>query len=258
MCSQLNPIPLKGLREEQFSRIICYPKCNKEELEERLRELKQIGVLAVEFSGPKTAHNIHVLGKGCVSTVLIAHTKHGLAALKARRIDASRINMDHEVAMLKKANSTSVGPSFYGATKNFILMELVEGTLLPEWISALKGRGKAQRVRRVLRRILEDCWQLDRAGLDHGELSRAAKHIIIEKDDIPRIVDFEAASITRRAANVTSIAQYLLIGSDIAAKINHIIGRVHRKRLIEALGAYKRKPNLESFNKILTICKLGP
>jgi len=258
LCSQLKLIPLKGLREERFGRIICYPKCDSEELEERLKELKQIDVQAVEFSGPKTAHDTHVLGKGCVSIVLIAHTKHGLAALKARRIDASRIDMEHEVAMLKKANSVGVGPSFYGSTKNFILMELVEGTLLPEWISSLKGRGKAQRIRRVLRRILEDCWQLDRAELDHGELSRAAKHIIIEKDDTPRMVDFEAASTNRRPANVTSIVQYLLIGSDLAKKINHIIGRVSRERLIEALGAYKRKPNLESFSKILTICKLGP
>lgn len=256
MYSQVEPIPIEKLREEQFGRVICYPKYSSEELELRLKELRKLGVSAVEFSGPKTAHDLHILGKGGVSIVLTAHTKKGLVALKARRTDANRVSMDHEVEMLRKANTVNVGPEFYGATKNFITMELIYGPWLPDWIKTLKGNGRAQRIRVCLHKILEDCWKLDSIGLDHGELSRATKHVIIERDNSPRLIDFETASTIRRPANVTSIAQYLFIGSEVARRISRFIGQVHRKWLIKALQEYKKKPNRENFDKVLAVSKL--
>ena len=232
MYSQVKPIPIKKLREERLGKVVCYPKYISEELELKLDELRKLGVSAVEFTGPTIAHDLHILGKGCVSIVLIAHTKKGRVALKARRTDANRVSMDHEVEMLRKANAVNVGPELYGATKNFISMELIEGPWLPNWIKTLKGRGRAQRIRMCLRRILEDCWKLDSIGLDHGELSRAAKHVIIERDDRPRLIDFETASTIRRPANVTSISQYLFIGSEVARKISRFLGQVPDRKSV--------------------------
>jgi len=256
LSSQVEPIPIKKLREERFARVICYPKYSGEELELRLNELRQLGISAIEFSGPKTTHELHILGKGCVSIVLVAHTKRGRVALKARRTDANRVSMTHEVEMLRKANAVNVGPEFYGATGNFISMELIDGPWLPDWIETLKGRGRARRIRMCLRKILEDCWKLDSIGLDHGELSRATKHVIIEKDDRPRLIDFETASTTRKTANVTSISQYLFIGSDVARRMSRLVGQVPRERLIKTLRAYKKQPNRENFDNILAVSKL--
>jgi len=254
--SQVKPIPIEKLREERFAKVICYPRYSNEELESRLDELRQLGISAVEFSGPKTAHELHILGKGCVSIVLIAHMKRRRVALKARRTDANRVSMHHEVEMLKKANAVNIGPELFGATENFISMELIDGPWLPYWIKTLKGRGRARRIRVCLRKILEDCWKLDSIGLDHGELSRAAKHVIIEEDDRPRLIDFETASTTRRTANVTSISQYLFIGSDLARRISRLVGQVPRERLIRALQEYKKQPNQMNFNKVLAASKL--
>mgnify|MGYP001134304280 CR=1 FL=1 len=167
MYSQVEPIPIERLREERFGRVVCYPKYSLEELELRLDELRKLGIKAVEFSGPKTAHDLHILGKGCVSIVLIAHMKRRRVALKARRIDADRVSMDHEVEMLKKANTVNIGPELYGATKNFISMELIDGPWLPDWVKTLKNRGRNRRIRMCLRRILEDCWKLDGLSLIH-------------------------------------------------------------------------------------------
>jgi len=254
--SQVEPIPVEKLREERFAKIICYPRYSNEELESRLDELRQLGISAVEFSGPKTAHELHILGKGCVSIVLIAHTKRGRVALKARRTDANRVSMNHEVEMLKKANTVNVGPKLYGATENFISMELIDGPWLPDWIKTLKDRGRARRIRMCLRKILEDCWKLDSIGLDHGELSRAAKHVIIAEDDRPCLIDFETASTMRRPANVTSISQYLFIGSDLARRISRLVGQVPRKQLIKALQEYKKQSNHVNFDKVLVAFKL--
>lgn len=249
-------VPIDSLHNERYGKVVCYPKFSTEELESRVMELKKLGVRAVQFAGPKIACDMHVLGKGCVSIVVTALTGLGKTALKIRRTDADRSNMKHETEMLKKANAVNVGPTLLGATQNFILMELIEGPWLSDWITSLRGRGKAGRVRRILRLLLEDCRKLDQVRLDHGELSRAAKHIIIESPDRPRIVDFETASVMRKPANVTSICQYLFIGSQAARKIQRIHGLVQRENLILKLRNYKKEPTPRNFAKILSSCRL--
>ena len=225
-------------------------------MRKRLKELKKLGVKAVEFTGEKMAFNVPVLGKGCVGIVVAVHTNLGKGALKIRRLDADRAGMQHEAEMLRRANAINVGPRPFKVTENFLLMEFIEGTLFPQWVEALKGRGTRSRIRRVLRAILKQCCRLDETGLDHGELSRAPKHIIVDADDRPRLVDFETASINRRVSNVTSICQYLFIGSQAAKTIKRKLGKVNEKELISALRNYKHERARENIKKILDTCRL--
>jgi len=249
-------VSLKKLREERYGQVLCYPKYDSKELRRRLKELKSLRVRAVEFAGNKMAFDVPVLGKGCVGIVVVAHTDVGKVALKIRRVDADRAGMRHEAQMLKRANAINVGPNLLSVTENFLLMKFMEGMLLPQWIELLRGRGTRHRIRRVLRDVLEQCYRLDEAGLDHGELSRAPKHIIIDKKDCPHLVDFETASVNRRASNVTSISQYLFIGSHVAKTIQRKLGGIDKKELIKALRNYKQGRTRENFEKILDVCGL--
>ena len=249
-------IPLKRLQKKRYSQVLCYPKHDLKELKRRLKELKKLGVKTVEFTGKKMAFDVPVLGKGCVGIVVAAHTDMGKAALKVRRVDADRSGMQREAEMLRRANALDVGPTLLDATENFLLMEFVEGTLLPQWVEALRGRGTRSRIRRVLRSVLEQCWRLDEAGLDHGELSRAPKHVIIGAYDCPHLVDFETASVNRRVSNVTSICQYFFIGSQAAKMIKRKLGGVDKEGLINALRNYKQDRTRKSFEKILRVCGL--
>ena len=248
--------PLERLREKRYSQVICYPRYDSGELGRRLKELKKLRVWMVEFAGEKRAFGVPVLGKGCVGVVVAAHTDKGRVALKIRRVDADRAGMRHEVEMLRRANAVGVGPKLLDATENFLLMEFIEGRLLPQWAEELMGRGTRARIRRVLRAVLEQCRRLDEAGVDHGELSRAPKHIIVDTDDNPWIVDFETASIARRVSNVTSICQYLFVGSRAAKTIKRKLGKIDREELIKALRNYKHERTREKFNKILSVCRL--
>jgi putative serine/threonine protein kinase len=218
--------------------------------------LKRLGVRAVEFTGEKLAFNVPVLGKGYVGIVVLAHTKTGRIALKIRRVDSGRLGMEHEAEMLKKANSIGVGPRFIGFDEDFLLMEFVEGLLLPKWVATLKGRGAKKRIRVVLREILEQCWKLDRAGLDHGELSRAPRHVIADAEDKPRLVDFETASSERRTSNVTAICQFLFLGSQIAKTLRKRLGEIDDEALITSLRTYKSDRTEQSFFRILQVCRL--
>lgn len=216
-----------------------------------MNELKRLGVKTIEFSGEKEAFGIPILGKGCVSIVVVAYHNGEKVALKIRRIDADRESMIEEAEKLKMANSVDVGPKFLAVSRNLLLMQFVEGELLPNW---LEKRVRKETVKAVLRGVLEQCWLLDKIGLDHGELSHAPKHIIVNSTYTPCIVDFETASLNRRPSNVTSACQFLFISGQTAQKIAKKIGEVDKRAVIEALREYKRDRTRANFERILEAC----
>ena len=246
-------INLEKLSEEPYASVICYPRPSKAELKVRLKELQELRVKALEFSGEKQAFNVPVLGKGCVGVVIIAYIDGEKAAFKVRRVDADRSGMQREAEMLEKANSVGVGPRLLGVSKNFLLMQFIDGDLLPKWLE--KRKGKAE-VRKVLREILEQCWRLDEAGLDHGELSHAPKHVILDQKDEPFIVDFETASVNRKPSNVTSICQFLFISGAVADEVAVELGGKDEKAIIDSLKNYKNDRTRENFGNVLRACSL--
>ena len=242
---------LKELKENKHSKVLCYPKYEQHILEKRLDELEKLGVRAIEFAGKTTVSDVPVLGKGYVGIVVIAHTKTERAALKINRIDSGRENMFHEAQMLKKANSVNVGPKLLEVSENFLLMQYIKGANFPDWIKSVKGNKVRSRVNSVLRQVLEQCYRLDQTGLDHGEIRRAPKHIIVDSKDVPFLIDFETSSVNRRISNVTAVCQYFFLGSQIAPKVAEKRGNVNEKELIKRLRAYKQKQTRANFEKIL-------
>ncbi len=244
---------IEKLGEEPYASIICYPKPSKTELRKRLRELQKLGVSALNFTGDKLAFNVPVLGKGCVGIVVLACRNGKTVALKIRRVDADRLRMQHEAEMLEKANLACVGPKLLDVSNNFLLMQFVDGCLLPIWLERRRGKVK---MTMVLRDVLEQCWRLDEAGLDHGEISHAPKHIIIDKRGKPFIVDFETASVNRRPSNVTAICQYLFISGEVVEKLAGTLGKEDSEAIVETLRSYKHERTREHFERILEACGL--
>jgi putative serine/threonine protein kinase len=238
-------VPICKLSEQPYATILSYPRPTKKELTRRLKELKKLNIATISFQGPKQFLNLHMLGKGCVGLVVLAHANGKKTALKIRRVDADRTTMQHEAHMLKRANSTSVGPKLLAASKNFLLMQYVQGQTLGQWLIHHKGKRAKEK---VLREILEQCWRLDQARLDHGELSYAAKHVIVERNGKPTIVDFETASANRHPANVTAISQYLFLSST-RQQASTLPER--RQTLIEKLRSYKKDRNRTNFENVL-------
>jgi putative serine/threonine protein kinase len=242
----------ENLKEESYASVLCYPKTSEAEVQKRLVELRELGVKAVEFVGEANVFNVPILGKGFVGIVIVAHADGQRVALKIRRVDANRDGLQHEAQMLTKANTVQVGPKLIGVSRNFLLMELIDGALLPDWLDADKEK---EHVRGVLKDLLEQCWRLDRAGLDHGELSRAPKHIILDKQRKPWIVDFESASVNRKPANVTSVCQFLFTsGSEVSREVAEALGERKREEIICALRLYKKNRTRENFNHMVQVC----
>ncbi len=247
-------VPTERLNREPYSSILCFPNSSETELESRLQELRNHDIDALEFSGKASLYRVPVpvLGKGFVGIVVIAHMDNKRVAVKIRRADADRADLLHEASMLSKANSVHVAPKLIGASKNFLLMQLIDGDLFPDWLETNKD---ASLVRRVLGGILEQCFRLDQIGLDHGELSKAPKHIIIDQSRNPWIVDFETASDTRKPANLSAICHFLFSSAgEVARTIARIINERDQLEIIRALQVYKKARTRENFEKVLSFC----
>jgi putative serine/threonine protein kinase len=213
-----------------------------------LRELRGLGICALEFRGKKKISGVPILGKGCVGIVTVAQAGSERMALKIRRLDADRSTMRHEADMLAKANAVGIGPRLCKSSKNFLLTEFVDGELLPEWLRRRRGK---KATRKVLHELLIQCRRLDRIGLDHGELSHAPKHVIVDGYDMSYIVDFETASMNRRPSNLTSMCQYLFISGFVADRIARLLGKTNKDKVIAALRRYKKTRNEECFEQVL-------
>ncbi len=245
-------LPLEGLREEPYASILCYPKRTDDEVETRLRELEMLGVTALEFAGKGNAFNVPVLGKGYVGIVVASQRYGQRLALKIRRVDADRPDLLHEAKMLQIANSAGVGPELVDASKNFLIMQLIEGELLPSW---LRENHDATIIRQVIQEIVEQCWHLDLVELDHGELSKAPKHVIVDHHLQPWVVDFETASDTRKPSNVTAICQYLFMSlGPIPKRISELLGERNRDLIIVAVRNYKAQKSRENLDELLKAC----
>ena len=247
-------VPVDQLNQEPYPIVLCFPNPSAADLQSRLQELCSLGVTALEFSGSACLFGVGlpVLGKGFVGIVVVAHRNGKRVAVKIRRTDADRATLLHEARMLAIANSINVAPKLIEASKNFLVMELVESEVLLDW---LKTNKDGLTLKRVLREVLEQCFRLDEAGLDHGELSKAPKHVLVDKGGNPFIVDFETASSERRVANVTAICQYLYAGNSSASKVlAEIFGEKDRLLLLKALQAYKKNRTRENFERLLKVC----
>jgi len=245
-------IPVETLIEEPYASIVCYPRANPTDMQMRIEELRQHDVSAVEFVGKTSASNIPVLGKGYVGVVVVGHVNGQRVALKMRRVDADRLDFNHEAEMLQKANAIGVGPKFIAVSNNFLLSQLIDGDLLEDWLETHNGK---LLIRKVLVDILEQCWRLDKAGVDHGELSKAPKHLLVDKENRPFIVDFETASVMRKVINVTSVCQFLFMGNSRAAKmLDEVFGKKNRVELIAALKNFKKNTNREDFEGLIAMC----
>ncbi len=223
-------------------------------MKNRVDQLKVLGIESVSFGGPHVIMGYPVLGKGHVGVVLNALYNGKIVALKARRTDADRDTMSHEAAMLEIANGVNAGPKIFEFTKDFIVMEKLEGPYFGEW--ARNFSGKKEDFLKIVMEILWKAYKLDKIGVDHGELNQVRRHIIIHEKK-PRLIDFESASTDRRVQNVTSTIQSMFINHRFSQIMSKWFAQPDREEFIGYLRDYKENMNESNFIKILRLLGLA-
>jgi putative serine/threonine protein kinase len=247
-------VPLEAILTHPHGFLICWPRWDAEAAEERVEELGRLGVEAVIFEGPHIVETIPILGKGNTSLVLKVDTKDGFYAAKVRRTDADRTGFDEEARLMRVANTVGVGPKLISWGRFILLMEFIEGRYLSEWIRGLT-LGDAESLRHIIRSLLLQAQRLDGAGLDHGELVRLRRHVMLRGGE-PVIIDFESASTGRRVANVTTVLQSLFLNNNTSRTIGAIIQLPEREILLDALHTYRKEMSTLSFEELLRVAGL--
>jgi putative serine/threonine protein kinase len=241
------------IRSPSLVPLITYPHFSESEYTDRINEMESLGITSIILGGKTIVNGAHIAGKGCVGIVVKSKVGNKICALKIRRTDADRNSMNEEGHFHKIANSIGVGPHLEGQTRNLIAMEYIAGQSIIDWIVGNKNyyytKDTKSKVRTVTRSIIEQCFRLDGAGLDHGELSRLARHVIVS--DSPYIIDFESASTTRKTSNVTAAAQSIFLYGLVANGMRKTLGNIDVEKAVEALRTYKHFQTRANFDAVL-------
>ncbi len=247
---------LEDLTKTPFIRVLTYPHISLREANARVRQLRELGVDELVFEGRTRIGRLGILGLGTVGVVVRARARGTLCALKIRRCDANRPNMDEEVRVMTLANRIGVGPDVYSHTRDMILMKLLESLEIDEWLRSLGGKGRREQAMGMLHALLNQCRKLDIMGIDHGQLSNLRKHAVMVEGR-PWIIDFESAGTGRKPRNVTTAAQYLLVGGSVSPRMRRLVGLKGTETLRELLANYKSDLSDYSYARILEHLKLA-
>jgi putative serine/threonine protein kinase len=238
-----------------LAKIISYPNLSTSEFIKRIGEIQDLGITDIIFEGNTQIGKVSILGKGSVSIVLKVRIKNKTYALKIRRMDANRRTMLREASVHQIVNTIGIGPKLFKFSENLIIMEFIDGLNIIDWIR--QQYLDKYRVLNIVTNILKQCFILDMANINHGELSNLNYHIIVSYSDRVSIIDFESTSLNRKkSSNVTSASQSLFISGMISYYINNILNLLSKDRIIEKLRAYKRDQNVTNFDSLIqTISK---
>lgn len=246
--------PVHELFDTEMSRFLSYPDYDEEIVAQLVAELQSLGVNHLGFGGPHRINKFQILGKGHVGIVLRGLKGNLEAAIKIRRTDADRATMVYEARMIGLANRVDVGPVLSGVSDNILVMELISGLYLRDWVQ--KEYVNDNEVKRALRELLVKTRRLDEIGLDHGELTTVKRHFIMASG-VPRIIDFESASTNRQVQNVTTTVQSFFLRPGFTRLLEGKMVLPDRFRVIEVSKAYKKDPSDTHFQDLLVTCGLG-
>jgi putative serine/threonine protein kinase len=239
-----------------YVQVLTYPRISLTAAKSRIKQLRSLQVEDVIFEGHAKVGRLGILGLGTVGIVVKAKARGTLCALKIRRTDANRPNMEEEVRITLLANRVGVGPEVFGHTRDMILMKLLESKEISEWLKGIKGKGSREEARAMVHSLLNQCRKLDIMGIDHGQLSNLRKHAVFAEGK-PWLIDFESAGTARKPRNVTTAAQYLFVGGAVAPAMRRALGLRETESLKKLLGEYKRDLSDYSYSKMLEHLKLA-
>ncbi len=159
-------------------------------------------------------------------------------AVKVKRKESKAVErIKNEVKWLKVLNKKNIGPRllFYG--DNYLAYKFVEGEFILDYL-------RNKRDRKVLVSVLNQCFEMDKLGVNKEEMHRPVKHIIVNEEGEVTLLDFERCYKTKKPHNVTQFGVFL---------VRH---KLANKKIISLLKSYKKEMNKSNLDKIAKLIKI--
>jgi len=241
-----------------IERVLCFPRENCSELEERLELLKLDGFTYLLETGGKFL-DLRILGKGYSAIVVVAYNKfNGIGSLKIKRLDSRRESFTREALLMSEAYPSSLPPKLLAYRDFYVFYELLPPGKCRDYTIVLEeylNSNRLNELKTLLLNTMIKLRKLDLLGIDHTEINRPSGHVFVCREQDVKILDWESARKTRRPVNTTSFTSFLLYRYRNSSKLIETLG-IDRNRVLDALRKYKESYLDEDFEKLLEAMQL--
>ena len=253
---ELKYIDVKESPNTLLCKALCYPKHSVNCCIERLNVLREMGIASIVSYGLKSIGELKVLDIGYSSIILLVVLRdNSLAVAKILRTDSRRQSLRGECSILEIVAGNGISPKLLGCNNDVIILEYVDGVILGK---LLEENAYLYRIKDILKAAIYKAFLLDSLGVDHGELSRPYKHILVSPRGV-FIIDYESASTRRKPSNVTSLISGLILRKNkLASNLKSMLRLSYKEEyeLKSLLREYKKKPGYGVLIEILSCIKL--
>lgn len=190
------------------------------------------------------------LAKGKRGYVYTAQYKNKMVIVKAENPDVKAPStILFEAKWLQKMNKNKIGPKFFFAKENFLMMEYIVGELFLEY---LEKRTKKE-ILKMIQEVFSQMYALDTLGVSKKEMTHPHKHIII-RDNVPYLIDFERCRATEDPKNVTQFLQFI---TSFQVKVHLEKKGIHldKEKMMRLAKEYKDKRTKEKYESIVSLLK---
>tara|TARA_Y100000310_G_C20636986_1_gene791718 strand:- start:872 stop:1501 length:630 start_codon:yes stop_codon:yes gene_type:complete len=140
----------------------------------------------------------------------------------------------NEAEWLLKLNEKGVGPKLLYYSSDFIAYEFVEGEMIKDFVGDVKP---------VLVNVLEQCYIMDKMGMNKLEMHHPLKHVLIGKKVV--LIDFERCYYTPKPKNVSQFCTFIVRYG------------YSREKLLPLVRKYKKSYLKKDFLRILNYVQAG-
>ncbi|MBI2141957.1 methyltransferase [Candidatus Woesearchaeota archaeon] len=190
----------------------------------------------------KCVASVKKLAKGHRGVVYTGLCKGRNVAVKAERKDvsAARGRARRESKWLRLLNRHKIGPKLLFSGRDYFAYGFVNGRFILEFIKS----SNRKMIKAVIKKVLKQCYLLDRLKVNKEEMHRPVKHIIVTSKGLPVFLDFERCHNARKPKNVTQFLQFLSGGYVARLLLQKRIG-IDNGRIRSLAGHYRKVGGLD-------------
>jgi len=180
---------------------------------------------------------------------LLARGKRGIVYLKNKNVIKRKLTEHYhpkdEARYLKILNKKGIGPKLVSFDDNEIEMQFIKGERIIDYIQ----KSSKKDIIKIIKKIFEQLYTMDKLGINKLELTNPYKHILI-KNKKPFMIDFERCIFTEKPKNVTQFIQFLC-----SEKMNYVFKEksifINKKHMFALAQEYKNNYSKIGLNKII-------
>ncbi len=184
--------------------------------------------------------------RGKRGVIYVGKRKGKKVAIKTAKTDLTIQNIIHEGTTLKQLNKLKIGPKLILATPEYFSYEFVEG----EFILDFAEKASKKKLLAVTEDVLLQCRVLDKVGVTKFEMTHPIKHVIVQKNNVPVMIDFERCRKTDKPKNVTQFVSFIAKGPLGKLLVSKGI-KIDSDRLLSLAQEYKHNLTDKSFKEIV-------